>query len=104
MKAIKKQTFYQLDPRFFKDYSGNGTGDLHGLSGKVDYFDFIGVENIILQNLLALDEDQKIQEYTRIAEELGTANDLMKIISLLSAKGKNILIEIPIGSIKESHR
>ena len=104
MKAIKKQTFYQLDPRFFKDYSGNGTGDLKGLAAKVDYFDFIGVKNLILNNLLALDKDQKIQEYTRISQELGTVNELKTIISLLDSKGINLFIEIPIGSIKESHR
>ena len=104
MAITKKQTFYELDPRYFKDYSGNGTGDFKGLATKIEYFDFLGINTIILQNVLSSYTEDQVQNYTQVAKDLGGINDLGKVLSLAKQKGIKLLIELPIGSIKETHR
>ncbi len=104
MTTINKKTFYEVDPRFFKDDSGTGTGDLKGLTTKIDYFDFIGINSVILQNVLSANSDDDVQNFTQIAKDLGDVNDLKRAISVGQQKGISFLVELPIGSIKESHK
>ncbi|WKX02795.1 alpha-amylase family glycosyl hydrolase [Candidatus Mycoplasma mahonii] len=104
MAIRKKQIFYEVNPRYFSDSSGDGIGDLKGLSNKLDYFNYLGINSIILQNILSLNSDDLVQNYVQVAKDLGNIDDLKEVISLAKEKGIKILIEMPIGYIKDSHK
>lgn len=104
MSQVKKISLYELNPRYFKDYSGDGVGDLRGLAMKFDYLKFLGVDGVILQDILSTDSDDKIQNFRTIASEIGDLNDLVKVLSAAKKNGTQVLIELNIGSIKESHK
>src|SRR5215212_1563350 len=38
--------FYEIYPRSFKDSSGDGIGDLNGITSKLDYLEALGVDAI----------------------------------------------------------
>lgn len=40
----KKSVVYQIYPKSFKDTTGSGTGDLHGIIEKLDYLKELGVD------------------------------------------------------------
>lgn len=104
MQKIKKLSIYDLNPRFFKDYSGDGMGDLRGLSQKFDYFDYLGVDAIILQDVLASHGGNSQENFTSINKEIGDVNDLTLVLSHAKKHGIKIFLEMKIGSIKETHK
>lgn len=103
MKLTKKLSFYEVNPRYFKDYTGNGIGDLAGLANKFDYFKYMGVDAIILQDVLSADEKGKEASFVKVASNLGDGNDVVRLVSLAKKHGKKLLIELNVGSIKENH-
>ena len=46
MNNWKNKVIYQIYPRSFQDTSGNGIGDLNGISSKADYISDLGVDYI----------------------------------------------------------
>lgn len=99
-----KLSFYELNVRYFRDYSGDGIGDLTGLANKLEYFKYLGVEVIILQDVLSVDsliDDEKA--FTKVATEIGDINNLAHVIEIAAKYKIIILIEVPLGSISENH-
>ena len=41
---------YQIYPRSFADASGDGTGDLRGIVGRLDYLEWLGVDAVWLSS------------------------------------------------------
>ena len=42
----KHGVIYQIYPRSFQDTDGNGVGDLKGISERLDYLEWLGVDAI----------------------------------------------------------
>lgn len=45
----RKSTVYQVYPKSFKDTTGSGTGDIKGLTRKLDYLQDLGIDIVWLQ-------------------------------------------------------
>ena len=103
MITRKKISIYDVNPRYFKDYSGNGTGDLKGLANKFDYFTYLGVDAIILQDILASHSKNSIKDYTSIDKEVGDINELVLVLSHAKKAGIKVFVEMKIGTISEGH-
>lgn len=104
MKKIKKLSLYELNPRFFKDSTGNGVGDLSGLANKFDYFDYLGVDGVIIKDVVSSDVEGKLPKFTEVATDLGSLNDLKKVIEKAKKFKKGIFIELKIGSLSQNHQ
>lgn len=48
MKDFKKSTIYQIYPKSFYDFNGDGIGDLKGVKEKIWYLKELGVDYIWL--------------------------------------------------------
>ncbi len=99
----KKTLFYEVHPKYFKDYTGTGTGDLRGLADKMDYFNFLGVDAIILPDLLATQEIDSEHNYKSISKSVGTINDLERVLSIAKKNKIKVIVDLNIGSISETH-
>ena len=44
----QKGIVYQIYPRSFKDSNGDGVGDLAGVTGRLDYLAWLGVDGVWL--------------------------------------------------------
>jgi hypothetical protein len=45
----KRAVFYRIDPTRFQDSTGNGRGDLAGITGRLDYLQSLGVDAVIVE-------------------------------------------------------
>ncbi len=103
MEQNKKILTYDLNPRFFKDTTGNGKGDIQGVISKFDYFTFLGIDTLILQGIISTNSNEVEQSFTRMANDIGGFKELNELVKKAKQKGIKIFIEIKIGSIKEKN-
>jgi hypothetical protein len=45
----RRAVFYRIDPTRFQDSTGNGRGDLAGITGRLDYLQSLGVDAVIVE-------------------------------------------------------
>jgi alpha-glucosidase len=79
----KKGVIYQIYPRSFNDTSGNGIGDLKGISKKIPYLSSLGVDAIWLSPIFTSpmkDMGYDVSNYTDIDPLFGNIHDFEKII------------------------
>ena len=88
----KKGVIYQIYPRSFNDTSGNGIGDLNGISKKIPYLSKLGIDAIWLSpifNSPMKDMGYDVSDYTSIDPLFGTIQDFEKLIELHASLHKN---------------
>ena len=79
----KKGVIYQIYPRSFNDTSGNGIGDLKGISKKISYLSSLGVDAIWLSPIFTSpmkDMGYDVSNYTDIDPLFGNILDFEKLI------------------------
>ena len=77
-KWWKECVVYQFYPYSFKDTTGNGIGDLNGVTSKLPYLRDLGVDVIWLCPIYASpmkDMGYDISDYRAINPDLGTMKD-----------------------------
>ena len=70
----KESVIYQIYPRSYKDSTGNGIGDIHGIISKLDYIKSLGVDMIWICPIYDSPNDDNgydIRDYRKISEEFG---------------------------------
>ena len=79
----KKGVIYQIYPRSFNDTSGNGIGDLKGISKKISYLSSLGVDALWLSPIFTSpmkDMGYDVSNYTDIDPLFGNIHDFEKLI------------------------
>jgi len=75
----KEAVVYQIYPRSFMDSSGDGIGDLKGITSKLDYLKELGIDVIWLSPVFKSPNDDNgydISDYRDIMDEFGTMGRL----------------------------
>ena len=99
----KKISIYDLNPRYFKDSNSDGIGDFKGLVQKVDYFKFLGVDALIIQDIFPSLSKELKNNYTTIDPVLGTIDDFRDFIEKITKLNIKVFLEINIGTIPSNH-
>lgn len=76
--------FYQIYPRSFQDYDGDGIGDLNGITSRLSYLKFIGVTGIWLSPIFQspmYDFGYDISDFHKIQTEYGTMEDFEALVT-----------------------
>ncbi|SDZ91832.1 glycoside hydrolase family 13 protein [Selenomonas ruminantium] len=87
MKELKwwqKTNVYQVYPKSFLDTTGSGTGDIKGITAKLDYLKTLGVGAIWLTPVYPspmVDNGYDIADFTGIDPSYGTMADMEKLIA-----------------------
>ena len=79
----KRAVFYEVLVRAFNDSDGNGTGDLRGLTEKLDYLQWLGVDCLWLPPFYdspLRDGGYDIRDFRAVLPEFGTVEDLVEVI------------------------
>jgi maltose alpha-D-glucosyltransferase/alpha-amylase len=79
----KDAVFYEVFVRAFADGNGDGVGDLKGLTEKLDYLQYLGVDCIWLLPIYPSplrDDGYDVADFCRIHPDYGTVDDLRTLI------------------------
>jgi len=100
---FKRAVFYEVLVRGFADSNGDGTGDLRGLTSKLDYLQWLGVDCLWLLPLYPSplrDGGYDISDYLSILPEFGDLADFIELVDAAHARGLRIIADfviIPTG-------
>ncbi|MGM0753081.1 MAG: alpha,alpha-phosphotrehalase [Bacillota bacterium] len=96
----KKSVVYQIYPKSFYDTSGNGVGDIKGITAKLDYLKELGVDVVWLTPIYKSpqrDNGYDISDYFNIHDEYGTMEDFDELLEQAHERGIKIIMDIVIN-------
>ncbi|WP_420539761.1 alpha,alpha-phosphotrehalase [Paenibacillus polymyxa] len=102
----RKSVVYQVYPKSFNDTTGKGTGDIRGLTQKLDYLQGLGIDIIWLQPVYVSpqrDNGYDVADYCRINPDYGTMQDFEELSREIRARGMHLMIDIVVNHSSTEH-
>jgi len=89
-------TCYEVFVRSFYDSNGDGTGDLNGLTQKLDYIKGLGASCIWLMPIMASPSyhGYDVVDYYKVEPAYGTNEDFKRLVAAAHARGIAVLIDM----------
>lgn len=103
----KKAVFYQIYPRSFSDSTGNGVGDLNGISNNLEYIRDLGVEGIWISPFLASpmkDFGYDVSNYRKVEPLFGQTEDINRLIAKSKKLGLKIIMDLVLAHSSNQHQ
>jgi alpha-glucosidase len=92
----KHAVIYEIYPRSFQDSNGDGTGDLNGITQRLEYLKDLGVDAIWIAPIYPspqVDFGYDISDYENIAPEYGTLADFDRLVAEANHRGIHIIMD-----------
>ncbi len=103
---FQRAVFYEVLVRGFYDANNDGTGDLPGLTEKLDYLDWLGVDCIWLlpfyQSPLR-DDGYDISDFFTILPEYGDVDDAVQLVEEAHRRGIRIIADMVMNHTSDQH-
>ena len=102
----QRAVLYQLYPRSFADSNGDGIGDLRGIIERLDYLEWLGVGGVWLNPIFPspnADWGYDVADYCDVHPELGTLDDVDRLIEQANARGIEIVLDLVPGHSSDEH-
>ncbi|KPM30449.1 Oligo-1,6-glucosidase, family GH13 [Croceitalea dokdonensis DOKDO 023] len=102
----KEGIVYQIYPRSFQDTSGNGVGDLNGITKRLDYIKSLGVDIVWLCPVYQSPNDDNgydISDYRRIMDEFGTMEDFHALLQGMKSRGIKLVMDLVANHTSDEH-
>ncbi len=103
---FKRAVFYEVLVRGFSDSNGDGTGDLRGLTDKLDYLQWLGVDCLWLPPFYPSplrDGGYDITNYTDVLSEFGTIDDFKTFLNAAHSRGIRVIIDFVMNHTSDQH-
>ncbi|WP_062377773.1 maltose alpha-D-glucosyltransferase [Demequina pelophila] len=103
---FKSAVFYEVLVRSFHDSSGNGVGDLRGLTEKLDYLEWLGIDCVWLPPFFPSplrDGGYDVADYTDVAPDVGTIEDFQELLDAAHARGIRVIIDFVMNHTSDQH-
>jgi maltose alpha-D-glucosyltransferase/alpha-amylase len=103
---FKDAVFYEIYVRGFYDSNDDGVGDFRGLTEKLDYLEWLGVDCLWLLPMYASplrDGGYDIADYYAILPEYGTLEDFRRFIDAAHARGIRIITDLVVNHTSDQH-
>ncbi len=97
---------YQIYPRSFQDTSGDGIGDLRGITQRLPYIASLGVDAIWISPFFQspmLDFGYDVSDYKAVDPMFGTLEDFDELITLAHEQGLKVMIDQVISHSSDQH-
>ena len=102
----REAVIYQVYPRSFMDTSGDGVGDLVGITEKLDYLSWLGVDAIWLSPIYPspmADFGYDVSDYTDIHPLFGTLSDFDRLLSEAHRLGLKVILDFVPNHTSDEH-
>ena len=102
----KEAVIYQIYPRSLMDSNGDGIGDLKGITDRLDYLKYLGIDVIWMSPVYKSPNDDNgydISDYQDIMEEFGTMADFDELLKKAHEKGIKIVMDLVVNHTSDEH-
>ena len=101
-----KATIYQIYPKSFMDYNGDGIGDLKGITSKLDYLQRLGITALWLSPVYDSPMDDNgydIANYEAIADIFGDMSDMDELLAEAKKRDIRIIMDLVVNHTSDEH-
>ncbi|OHT13690.1 Oligo-1,6-glucosidase [Tritrichomonas foetus] len=102
----KEAVVYQIYPRSFQDSTGNGIGDLKGITSRLDYLKELGVNVVWLSPCYKSPNDDNgydISDYRDIMDDFGTMADWEEMLKGMHERGIKLVMDLVVNHSSDEH-
>src|ERR671924_554355 len=102
----KTAVFYELYVRGFQDGNGDGQGDFRGLTERLDYLHWLGIDCIWLLPINPSplrDGGYDVSDYFSILPDYGTLGDFYEFLEAAHARGIRVIADLVMNHTSDQH-
>jgi len=103
----KNAVFYEVLIRGFYDSTGDGTGDIKGLTEKLDYLVWLGIDCIWLLPIYESplrDGGYDISDFMKILPEFGDLGDFVELVDEAHKRGLRVIADLVMNHTSDQHQ
>ncbi len=103
---FKHAVFYEIHTRAFFDGNDDGSGDLRGVTDKLDYLQWFGVDCLWLLPLYPSplrDGGYDIADFTNVHQDYGTVEDFRQLIEAAHQRGIRVIADLVMNHTSSDH-
>ncbi|MDO8213066.1 maltose alpha-D-glucosyltransferase [Conexibacter sp. CPCC 206217] len=103
---FKTSVFYEIHLRGFFDANADGSGDVRGLTEKLDYLQWLGIDCIWLLPMYASplrDGGYDIADFYAVHPDYGTIEDVRTLIDAAHERGMRIIADLVMNHTSSEH-
>ena len=93
----KDAIFYEVFVRAFADGNGDGIGDLAGLTSKLEYLQWLGIDAVWMLPIFSSplrDDGYDVADFTSIHPDYGNMDDLRALIEVTHRRNLKVMVEL----------
>jgi maltose alpha-D-glucosyltransferase/alpha-amylase len=102
----KRAVFYEVLIRGFADSNGDGTGDIRGLTSRLDYLQWLGIDVIWLLPIYESplrDGGYDISDFMKVLPEFGDLGDFVELVDEAHKRGMRIIADLVMNHSSDQH-
>ncbi|HWJ62044.1 MAG TPA: maltose alpha-D-glucosyltransferase [Acidimicrobiales bacterium] len=102
----QRAVFYEVLVRGFRDSNGDGTGDLRGITEKLDYLEWLGVDCLWLLPFYSSplkDGGYDISDFFTVLPDYGTVGDAAELIDEAHRRGIRVIADMVMNHTSDQH-
>jgi maltose alpha-D-glucosyltransferase / alpha-amylase len=103
---FKRAVFYEVLVRSFFDSNADGVGDLPGLTQKLDYLQWLGVDCLWLPPFTKSplrDGGYDVADYLDVHPDVGTIGDFVELVDAAHERGLRVIIDFVMNHTSDQH-
>jgi alpha-glucosidase len=97
---------YQIYPRSFADSNGDGVGDLAGVTGRLEYLEWLGIDGIWLNPIHPspnVDWGYDVTDYLGVHPDLGRLDDLDRLVAEAARRRIRVVLDLVPNHTSNQH-
>jgi alpha-glucosidase len=103
----KHAVFYEIYPRSFADSNNDGIGDIPGITSKLDYLRWLGIDALWIAPMYPspqVDWGYDISDYYGVNPEYGTLKDVDSLVAAAKERNIRVLLDLVLTYTSDQHQ
>ncbi len=102
----RRAVFYEVLVRGFQDANGDGTGDIKGLTSRLDYLQWLGIDCIWLLPIYSSplrDGGYDIADFMQVLPDYGNVADFVELVEGAHKRGIRVIADLVMNHTSDAH-